>query len=173
MNGSDGNAGAGTLEPDVRLAAVSAGLELAKAIRRAGELLLAPEPGPDADGKFRAFGVNTLMYGAPETEIHHQFFGVGLNVIRSPHVNVVERVQVRFPRSKRARIRKKWAKRPCNWRTMEKEQAFMFPGGNLVCSPGLVEKLQRAMRDRIDVMAIGAMVGEKPNAANQAEAGRR
>ena len=39
---------------------------------------------------------------------------LGFKIIESPHM--ADRVQVRFPRSKKRRIRKKWAKRPDNWR---------------------------------------------------------
>ena len=42
----------------------------------------------------------------------------GIPVYTSAMVPAFERVQVRFPRSKKVRIRKKWSKDPRNWRTI-------------------------------------------------------
>lgn len=39
-----------------------------------------------------------------------------IKIIESPHMAATVRTQWRFPRSKRVRIRKKWAKRQENWR---------------------------------------------------------
>jgi len=40
----------------------------------------------------------------------------GIPAIRRVTLPVVQSIQVRFPRSKKVRIRKKWAKRKENWR---------------------------------------------------------
>lgn len=40
----------------------------------------------------------------------------GIPVTRRVMVPIVPSVQVRFPRSKKKRIRNKWAKQPKNWR---------------------------------------------------------
>ncbi len=39
----------------------------------------------------------------------------GHNIFYVPQM--VNRIQVRFPQSRRRRIRKKWRRRECNWRT--------------------------------------------------------
>lgn len=45
-------------------------------------------------------------------------------IIESDHL--IERIQVRFPRSKKNRIRKKWAKRTENWVTIPRQEVFMI-----------------------------------------------
>jgi hypothetical protein len=45
----------------------------------------------------------------------------------------MQKTQFRFPRSKRKRIRKKWAKRDCNYKYTP--GAYMIEGNMLVCHP--------------------------------------
>ena len=52
-----------------------------------------------------------------------------------------EEIQYRFPRSKKARIRKKWARRPQNWKSIARDQVFKV-GNKLVCSPSIHAKLK-------------------------------
>ena len=52
-----------------------------------------------------------------------------------------EEIQYRFPRSKKARIRKKWARRPQNWKSIAHSQIFKV-GNKLVCSPSILAKLK-------------------------------
>jgi len=41
----------------------------------------------------------------------------GIDIVVSEYLDDTRRAQVRFPRSKRKRIRKKWRKDPRNWKT--------------------------------------------------------
>jgi len=45
-----------------------------------------------------------------------------------------DRIQVKFPRSNKQRIRKKWAKRASNWKSVPKRDVYKI-GGMLVCHP--------------------------------------
>jgi hypothetical protein len=70
------------------------------------------------------------------------FHGIEIVVSdRLPKV-VQDRKQVRFPRSKGKRIRKKWAKDPRNWHTTYKRQAYAI-GGKLYCDPETAEALKK------------------------------
>jgi hypothetical protein len=62
--------------------------------------------------------------------------------------------QVRFPRSKKSRIRKKWRKRPENWETTVTPWDKVYMVGGVACMhPAILEKvraeLAKAMEDRI------------------------
>lgn len=46
----------------------------------------------------------------------------GIEIIPDP--SLVEHKQIRFPRTKNRRIRKKWRKRPGNWATVPKAEFF-------------------------------------------------
>jgi len=48
--------------------------------------------------------------------------------------DTVEVKQVRFPRSKKKRIRKKWAANPANWKTTPVSHMYVF-GGTVLMSP--------------------------------------
>lgn len=54
------------------------------------------------------------------------------------------REQFRFPKSKRKRIRKKWAKRPENWRTVA-VPVFMHIGGHIYCNRVGYDQLMRGL----------------------------
>lgn len=68
--------------------------------------------------------------------------------IRTSHLMYQwEDVQWRFPRSKKMRIRQKWAKDRRNWRSVMVPTAAMV-GGVLVAHPSIVEKIKRkVLRD--------------------------
>jgi hypothetical protein len=51
----------------------------------------------------------------------------GIEIIADPYCPKTISVQVRFPRSKRSRIRKKWRKDPKNW--AEQNVMFLFHKG--------------------------------------------
>jgi hypothetical protein len=78
-----------------------------------------------------------------------------IKVVASPFLNITERVQVRFPRSKKRRIRKKWTRRQRNWRTVEAHRAFMVRD-TLVCHPSIVAKLQERVKRRVEASFFGA-----------------
>lgn len=67
-----------------------------------------------------------------------------IQIIESPHC--AERVQYRFPRSRKRRIRVKWAARPENFR----EQPLAFRAGNtIICHPAFAARLRRELRSAV------------------------
>lgn len=70
--------------------------------------------------------------------IHNPFCGIP--IIENMYCEA-EEIQYRFPRSKKARIRKKWARRPQNWKSIAHSQIFKV-GNKLVCSPSILAKLK-------------------------------
>lgn len=62
----------------------------------------------------------------------------GVPVYSSPHMPLTENRQFRFPRSKKKRIRKKWAKNPANYR--ESDVIWMISGG-YHCHPRVYARL--------------------------------
>ena len=60
-------------------------------------------------------------------------FGVRVVVSKNIPIDRV-RVQYRFPRSKRKRIRKKWREDMKNWKWEERHNAYMF-GGTMYVHP--------------------------------------
>lgn len=62
----------------------------------------------------------------------------GVSVRTSTHL----REQFRFPRTKKRRIRRKWAKRSKNWRAIT-NRAFQMPDGSIVCHPVFAAKLRQ------------------------------
>lgn len=73
----------------------------------------------------------------------------GIRIIESPHA--VIREQIRFPKSKKKRIRKKWAKRECNFRTVP---MVYFIGDMAVVHSSIVVRLEDEMARGIDVVAL-------------------
>lgn len=71
--------------------------------------------------------------------IHNPFCGI--TIIENMYICEAEEIQYRFPRSKKARIRKKWAKRSQNWKWIARDQVFKI-GNRLVCSPSIHAKLK-------------------------------
>ena len=65
----------------------------------------------------------------------------GFNIIES--VWLTERKQWRFPRSKKRRIRKKWAKDEKNFKYEPKAYKV---GGTLYCHPSLATKLREVFQ---------------------------
>lgn len=56
----------------------------------------------------------------------------GLPVIVSQHAEKIERTQVRFPRTKKKRIQKKWSKQERNYKITAIPLAFRTPMGIIV-----------------------------------------
>ena len=63
----------------------------------------------------------------------------GLRVLESHHLTIRE--QVRFPRSKRRRIRKKWAKRPGNHASRPDPSIYKLGEGTLLMHPATAATL--------------------------------
>lgn len=53
--------------------------------------------------------------------------------------------QVRFPRSKKRRIQKKWRKRPGNIKTVPDRQCIMI-GDKIICHPVVAAELRAAIK---------------------------
>jgi len=72
--------------------------------------------------------------------------GLGsLTLFSDPNCVKIERAQVRFPRSKKRRMREKWAKQEKNWRTTYTPTAYIH-GHMLIAHPILIDHLQRTVR---------------------------
>ena len=54
-----------------------------------------------------------------------------------------EKIQFRFPKSKKKRIRKKWAKRDTNFKTIEKHVCYKIPNDVLVISSKIYNELEK------------------------------
>ena len=66
----------------------------------------------------------------------------GLRIITDHQM--ADRVQFRFPRSKKRRIRKKWAKRQENWKAVPWPRAYQI-NGTLVMHPAMLAELERVV----------------------------
>jgi hypothetical protein len=58
--------------------------------------------------------------------------------------NLTKRVQYRFPKSKRRRVRKKWKNDPKNWRTMPDDKIYIM-GNRAICHPLTLRKLNETL----------------------------
>lgn len=67
------------------------------------------------------------------------------NLIESPYLT--DRVQVRFPRSKKKRIRRKWAKDQKNYDTVPKNVVYVVDG-RLVMYTSLARRLSKELSER-------------------------
>lgn len=61
-----------------------------------------------------------------------------MKVMSSPFCTV--RTQSRFPRSKKKRMRKKWAKDQRNWR--EEPTAYLFNNKDIIAHPGIIQAIR-------------------------------
>lgn len=74
--------------------------------------------------------------------------------------DLVDRVQVRFPRSKKRRIRRKWAKQSCNFRHVPQTTIYVARDF-IILHPAMADRL----RDRLEEenrkrnVALGDCVG--------------
>lgn len=66
----------------------------------------------------------------------------GLNIIES--TAMVESYQYRFPRSKKKRIRKKWSKRPTNFKSRPRKD-FLDYGNKIICHPVMARRLRNEL----------------------------
>jgi hypothetical protein len=55
--------------------------------------------------------------------------------------NLVLKTQIRFPRSKKKRIRNKWSARKENWK-ITPDPTYYHWGNQIVCHPVMAEKLR-------------------------------
>ena len=68
----------------------------------------------------------------------------GLKVITD--IYMVDRKQVKFPRSKKKRIRKKWAKNQDNYRWIPWDKVYQM-GDTLIMHPSMLEKLKKQLNN--------------------------
>jgi len=71
-----------------------------------------------------------------------------------PNVNLMERFQFRFPRSKGRRIRTKWSKQGRNWSTRPDTHVYMTPDG-IYCHPVIASAIQNTIPAALDRMEPG------------------
>ena len=81
----------------------------------------------------------------------------GYRIVESLYL--VKPIQVRFPRSKKKRMRKKWAKNPRNF-TNKPSNEFLVSGDMIVGHPALVAELRRQMKDRSQSLVDKLIRGE-------------
>lgn len=70
----------------------------------------------------------------------------GVQIVES--ILAVDRRQVRFPRTKKRRIQKKWQKQERNWRSTP--AAFLLEGHTLYCHPVVARQLRDQLRREED-----------------------
>ena len=74
----------------------------------------------------------------------------GLCITTSQFMADTVRKQIRFPRSKKRRIRKKWAKRPENWTAYSVPWATVYRMDDLlVMHPAILGRVTREIEDRL------------------------
>ena len=85
---------------------------------------------------------------------------VGIQIIEAPWM--VDRRQVRFPRSKKKRIRRKWARDPRNWRMFPKTEIYEIQGGVVFMHPDVAAELRKRLRKAPDGPIVPASSPEPP-----------
>lgn len=60
-----------------------------------------------------------------------------------PNIYMADRKQVHFPRSKKKRMRRKWAKQPKNYRDVPKPDVYLIDGRYLVGHPATLAKIEK------------------------------
>jgi hypothetical protein len=69
-----------------------------------------------------------------------------MRLIENPMM--VTRRQIRFPRSKKARIRNKWYRDKRNWITEPDEHCYMISRDTLVCHPATARKIREMIHQQ-------------------------
>ena len=69
---------------------------------------------------------------------------IGFRIITEEYM--ADRKQVKFPRSKKRRIRKKWAKNPANYEWIPWDRVYQM-GGTLVMHPMMLVKLKKVLNE--------------------------
>lgn len=72
------------------------------------------------------------------------YFGAFTGLKIFPDRYMTERKQTRFPRSKKIRIRRKWAKNPKNWGEVPSTKIYRLEDC-LIMHPAMIKKLQRKL----------------------------
>lgn len=70
-----------------------------------------------------------------------------MDLIVSNHIQENKFVQIRFPKSKKKRIRKKWAKRSENWDLRyDKNQKGYILGNKMIVGPETFKRIKNATK---------------------------
>lgn len=67
-----------------------------------------------------------------------------IELIESHHM--IKRIQFRYPRSKRLRVRKKWAKNACNFKNIPDTETLFRAGNMIIGHPVAIRKIRDAFR---------------------------
>ena len=67
----------------------------------------------------------------------------GLRIVTEPTLS--KRVQVKFPKSKKRRMRKKWAKDQKNWKTVPLDTIYQM-GNTLIMHPAMAERFRKVVQ---------------------------
>ena len=68
----------------------------------------------------------------------------GLRLVSNPQM--CDHKQVRFPRSKKRRIRRKWAKNQKNWKDIPQSNYYIC-NGSIIAHPEIIEQLKEQLKD--------------------------
>jgi hypothetical protein len=86
----------------------------------------------------------------------------GFRVVSSPLVVFTDRVQFKFPRSKKRRIRKKWAKRAINFKDV-KRGGTVIVNGIMYCHPSIFHEIQKNIMDQEEKKLFVQFCGKEKN----------
>lgn len=89
---------------------------------------------------------DTTFGNLPLKGVESAFYG--LKIIVSELASPKEMKQIRFPKSKRKRIRKKWAKVQRNWIPTWKPAVWQLHDGTFVMDPGSYSRLQEGLKHK-------------------------
>lgn len=88
---------------------------------------------------------------------------LGANIVVSDLAPQKELKQVRFPRSKGKRIRKKWAKDRRNFELVENDTVWMIGGDTFIMSPSSYQRARESLKNiRPSLGHIGSPPSELP-----------
>lgn len=90
----------------------------------------------------------TIDQTFPNTHPHCRCIPSPIEVIENKNMQKTQWKQVRFPKSKKKRIRKKWSKRPINWGFVPTYMAISFMGKLYVNTP-MYQKIKNINNDQI------------------------
>ena len=72
----------------------------------------------------------------------------GFKIIEEPAMEIEKRVQFRFPKSKKRRIRKKWSRRSENWKDVP-QSGILMVNGTLFIHPLRMTELRAQLERRV------------------------
>lgn len=106
-----------------------------------------------------------LMYKERGSWQHSMPYGMpldGLPVRLVEHLEEERRVQVRFPRSKKKRIRKKWRKQSKNYDVSYPPKVYNVPGFGIICNKAGLELLKKRIEEQNNKLINGDSKAKRP-----------